>query len=58
MEISETIQTITRLCARNSRESICKPEHRAIVNSRNKNGSLIFNEMSHKSYFSPPLRMC
>ena len=41
MEISETIQTITRLCAWNSRESICKPEHRAIVNSSNKNGSLI-----------------
>ena len=45
MEISETIQTITRLCAplcaRNSRERICKPEHRAIVNSSNKNGSLI-----------------
>ena len=37
MEISETIQTIGRLCARNSRESICK----ASVNSSNKNGSLI-----------------
>ena len=41
MEISETIQTITRLCAWNSRESICKPERRAIVDSSNKYGSLI-----------------
>ena len=40
MEISETIQTIMRLCAWNSREIICKPEYRAIVNnySSNKNG--------------------
>ena len=41
MEISETIQAITRLCAQDSRERICKSERRAIVNSSNKNGCLI-----------------
>ena len=42
MEISETIQTNMCLCTRNSRESICKPEHRVIVNSSNKICIIIF----------------
>ena len=54
MEISETIQTITRLCARNSRENICKTSSIQAI----KTAISFCNEMIHEYYFSPPLRMC